>query len=443
MAIETPTRAEVVARMQTDVSREVPGSNPRLRGSWIWGVVVGCGRRVYAFYYYLTRVSLMFFPDTATGAWARRWGAIWGQTLNAATRATGIVVFNASNSEYLAVTDNQASTSDGKVYQQWGVAARTGNVMTVTITSVGTLATATTTAGDHGLSSDVSVLIANANQGAYNGTFTITVTAADEFQYTMASDPVSPATGTITATWAILTFPCRSVLTGADQNQVADTQLTLGSPVPDVDSIGRVTLDALAGGADQETDPALKVRYLFAIRNPISQFNVAAIVLAAKSITGVTRVWVREATPATGQVTVHFMRDLDDDNGIPTGSELTDVDGAVQAIRPANTDPTDVIIAAPEAVPSVYTFDALSPNTATMQAAIEANLEQFYREETEVDDGVVVEGDIPEEAYVATIYNTIDPVTGETVQSFTLSAPAGDITVTAGKIGTLSTVTFP
>ena len=71
-----------------------------------------------------------------------------------------------------------------------------------------------------------------------------------------------------------------------------------------------------------------------------------------------------------------------------------------------------------------------------MRAAIEATLVEFFKLRTSV--GVSV----PQDAYRSAIFNTRDPVTGEAVASFTLSAPAGAISVSAGEIATLGVVSF-
>ena len=71
----------------------------------------------------------------------------------------------------------------------------------VTATSVTrSVNTATvTTATPHGYSSTNRVNIRGANQSDYNGDFTITVTGASAFTYTVANTPTTPATGTIYA----------------------------------------------------------------------------------------------------------------------------------------------------------------------------------------------------------------------------------------------------
>lgn len=64
-----------------------------------------------------------------------------------------------------------------------------------TITRVSTTATLTT-ASAHGLTTGNSVIITQATPSQYNGTYTITVTGATTFTYTMASDPGASATVT-------------------------------------------------------------------------------------------------------------------------------------------------------------------------------------------------------------------------------------------------------
>ena len=74
--------------------------------------------------------------------------------------------------------------------------------VTVTITHVTTVATVTHTA--HGMASGDKVVIRKADQSAYNGVFSITVTGVNTYTYTMGSDPGVDATGTVKATGIVL-----------------------------------------------------------------------------------------------------------------------------------------------------------------------------------------------------------------------------------------------
>jgi uncharacterized phage protein gp47/JayE len=141
------------------------------------------------------------------------------------------------------------------------------------------------------------------------------------------------------------------------------------------------------------------------------------------------------ATIPLGQVRTFFMRDNDTDP-IPSASEVQAVKDALDEILPATTATADNIVSAPTAVVVDYTFTDLQPDTPTMRTAIEANIAQFHAEQTAV--GVSVD----EDAYRAAIKNTVDPENGDTVDTFTLSGPVGDIPVASGEIATKGAVNF-
>ncbi|RXT29498.1 hypothetical protein B5P46_11915 [Rhizobium leguminosarum] len=75
---------------------------------------------------------------------------------------------------------------------------RTDIQRTITLTSVGTVATATVATGTAGLQSGQTLSIAGATPTAYNGSYVITVIDANTFTYNFAGG-TSPATGTIRA----------------------------------------------------------------------------------------------------------------------------------------------------------------------------------------------------------------------------------------------------
>jgi len=74
--------------------------------------------------------------------------------------------------------------------------------ITVTISNSGTTATVTHTL--HGLATNDKVQIKGASHAQNNGVFTITVLTANTYSYTMPSDPGSSPTGTIKATFAVI-----------------------------------------------------------------------------------------------------------------------------------------------------------------------------------------------------------------------------------------------
>jgi hypothetical protein len=71
------------------------------------------------------------------------------------------------------------------------------NSKTVTITRSSNTATANCTG--HGFRTGMRLNVSGADQADYNGNFYVTVTDANNFTYTVANSPATPATGTITA----------------------------------------------------------------------------------------------------------------------------------------------------------------------------------------------------------------------------------------------------
>lgn len=436
MPLDLPESAsEVDARSKADVQGQLNQSNPFGKNHWLGAIVTGAANRIYDFYIQLRTAIRVLFPDTATEEYATRWGAIFGVSKLAATRATGFVVATGTAGSAIA-SGIVLNESGGGVYESTGAATISANTISIaSLSRSGTTVTATTDS-NHNLANNVEVTIANASDSAYNGAFSIVVTGLNKFQYeiigTPADEPATPADASFTTAHV----PVQSQGFGADTNLDAGTELTLESPIVGVDDTLAVDFGTLGGGTDQETDESFRLRYLDRIQNPVAHFNSADIIQQAKLINGVTRVFVQEITPAVGQVTIYFMRD-NDDNPIPDASEVTTVKNKILEITPANTDSADVIVSAPTAVTVDFTFTALNPDTSTMRTAIENNLAQFFEERTEV------AVNIDEDAYRSAIYNSIDTATGNTLTSFTISAPVGDITISTGEIGVLGTVTFP
>lgn len=435
MAIETPSTAvEIDQRMKVDVSRELPGSNPFLKNSWLGALVTATANRIFDFYYALQRAQLEAIPDTAVLT-LEQWAAIYKILRESATPASGNLVITGTAGGVItdAVTTWKSSTGKQYIATAGGVIVLQ-SLSVASITETGGIATLTTVS-DHLIASNVLITVTGADQAEYNlAGVACTVTGNKTLTYAVSGSPID-ATGTVLLGFTSVSISVQSIAFGLLENQVFDTVLTLQSPIADVDDEASVDYDALDGGGDQEIDEDLRLRLLEIIQNPIAHFNVAEITSVAKSIAGVTRVFVQEITPDIGTVTIYFMRD-DDASTIPDAAEIAEVKAVIDAIKPANTDTADVIVAAPTAVITDFTFSAISPDSATMRTAIENSLGLFFRERPEVGVNIV------EEAYNAAIYNTVDTVTGDELVSFTLDSPPADIAIAATEIGTLGNITF-
>jgi len=95
-----------------------------------------------------------------------------------------------------------------------------------TITRSGATASVAHTA--HGMTTGMSVIIRGADQDEYNGIYTIANVTTNAYNYTVSGTPVTPATGTITATCAILSSTTNGsgVLSTASFNYTSNQPIT-------------------------------------------------------------------------------------------------------------------------------------------------------------------------------------------------------------------------
>jgi uncharacterized phage protein gp47/JayE len=374
------------------------------------------------------------FINTATGKFLATLGSYKNITLNAASVSQGFITATGTPGSTIPILKIYAS-SDGSQYQTLSEQTILSQSLSVTsITRVGSTATAITVS-DHNLASGVSATISGAVQTEYNGTFEVSVTASNSFSYQITGTPTTPATGTILSNSDTASIEVQSTETGQVTNQLPGVGLTILSPIAGVDDTAFVQFGEIGGGTDTETEDDFRTRILEAYQNPFSLFNSAAIIQQAKLVSGVTRVFVEEITPDVGQVTVYFTRDNDDDI-IPSISEVTAVKNKILEIKPDFFSENDLFVLAPIAVPVNFTFSAIVPSTVSMQQSVINSLNQFFREKTTVGEN------IKEQDYLCAINETIDTSSGTKIEDFNLSEPIGDIIIASGEIGTLGVINF-
>ncbi len=229
---------------------------------------------------------------------------------------------------------------------------------------------------------------------------------------------VTLAAGTATAQVTALSA-------GQAGNLVASTKLNLISPIAGVNAQATVASGGLVGGADTETDDALRARLLARIQAPPHGGAKADYIVWALEVAGVTRAWVYPGELGLGTVTVRFVRD-DDASIIPDAAEVTAVQAHLDTLRPVTAGLT---VAAPIAVPLNLTIQ-LTPNTSTVQAAVLAEIKDLLRREAEPGGTILI----------SHIREAISLAAGET--NHVLTVPSADVTHTAGQIATLGTITW-
>ena len=264
------------------------------------------------------------------------------------------------------------------------------------------------------------------------GTITVTGTATTviasgtvwrsglSIDYRSSAEVTIPAAGT-------LVVDVDAVDAGAAGNAPSGVLVSLVSPIAGVVSQATVAT-ALAGGADVESVASVRTRLLLRIQNPPRGGVVEDYQFWARSAhPSVTRSWARPLAGGLGTVTVYFMTDDATADGIPNAATVTVVDDYIGDRRPVTAD---VTVAAPTPVALGITIDSLEPMTQAVQDAVEAELADLIRRETEPGGTLLV----------SHIREAISTSAGETDHS--LTSPTADQTVNASQITTLGTVTF-
>lgn len=433
MTIIYPTLQQITDRNRADVRAQLPDVDPTIRGTFIGAFVDSASAREFEAYQVIEQLQDQLFPQTATEAFLERWADYDGLSRLAATAADGDITVSGTIATNVPAGTEFRSAGDIVLTTTSSVNLLNISTTITSLTRIGTTATAIT-ASDHGLASGITPTISGSSEAEYNGTFSVTVLDNTTFTYEVSGSPPTD-TGSPVVDFDGAPLAVETTGTGQSQNIGSGASATITAPIAGLDDTGFIRPDGIVGGTDAETDDELRDRTLEKRAVFEALFNSGILTVEAKKVAGVTRVFVEEITPSVGAVTVYFMRD-NDDNPIPTAGNVQDVKDQLDLIRPAHTDTADLIVLAPTAVPVDITLSAISPDTQTMRAAIPVVLAEFFT------DLVEFEQDITLQRLSSALLNAQDTETGDFLAEFTLDAPASDVTVSTGEIGTLGTVTI-
>jgi len=440
MGLTYPTIEELAAHIRAEFRVQLPDVDPTVFGSWARAFADGNAALAQSISFLVRDLEKQLFPQTATGEFLELWGDYEGLERKPAAPAFGSVTLPGTVGT-VVTTGTEFTGSNGIIYESTAVATITAvNQAVSTLTRSGTTATAVL-AAEHQLATGVTVTMSGATQAEYNGDFVIVVTAADEFQYTITGAPATPATGSPVYDVDIASIEAKAQTEGSATNLDSGAQIT-GTP-----GTAFVQFDGLSGGASEETDTEYRARIMLSRSIIQGVFTPDQIKLAALSVAGNTRAFVKKPTlsvcpgggdaPVPGQVGVFVLRD-NDPSITPTAGVLSATKDAIVAegALPANSSSVDLLVQAPTLVPTAFTFTSLAPDTPTMRTAVEDQLQAFF------EDTVDFEADVTEASYLGAIQSTQDLLTGAFLTSFALSAPTAGITVADGEIATLGAVTF-
>lgn len=271
----------------------------------------------------------------------------------------------------------------------------------------------------------VSRKAAVAATGAITATGTVgaVIPAATLLQRADGAEYTTDAEVTFAATTA--TVAVTASLAGTDGNAATGSTLTLVSPIAGVQSQATVAAPGLTGGTDTESDDSLRGRTLARIQTPPHGGSEKDYHAWALEVAGVTRAWVYPEHLGLGTVGITFVCD-DLSPVIPDAATVAAVQAHIDEARPVTAQ---VTVFAPVAVPLAMTI-RLTPNTTTVQAAVENELRDLLAREAEPGGTILI----------SHLREAISIAAGETDHG--LVSPVADVTHTTGQIATLGSITW-
>lgn len=300
------------------------------------------------------------------------WGVLFGINRNQPFKANGKIIFSGTAGGIIPISTplQRANSVQYTTLSQVTISEQTINVLS--ITRSGSTATLKTV-DDHNLVTGfVTDSIQGAGQTEYNvSVTTITVTDNRTLTYTVSGTPVSPATGTITLTFTGASVNVDASEEGADGNADSGTQITLLSPLTDVDNTSLVTFDGLVGGLDIEVIEALDARIQERTSNLVNVFAAKGLEAFIKEeIDGATRVFVQKSFAPTKTVGLTSL--TTDSAGVATANPalpITDfINGSFITITGANESDLNIVKKAAFQRPDgkiVFAIDIASSITGT------------------------------------------------------------------------------
>lgn len=279
-----------------------------------------------------------------------------------------------------------------------------------------------------------------------SGTVTGTADAGESFAAGVrfisgAVGYVSTATATADGAGAI-SFTVRAEVAGASANLDAGASLTLADPGSYLTLSPEfvVASGGVAGGTDREDIEDYRARILDKKRRPPQGGALSDYEQWAMEVPGVAAAWAARTTNSPGTVTVWVVVD-GRENGIPTEDDIEVVQAYIDDLRRIGSQ---ISVVAPVPQPVDITISGLTPNTASVRAAVADKLAALFAPDA---DGASPRGrmrpGMPDTDFTLSkswIGEAVSQAVGE--RRHVLTAPAADVTIEAGKYPVLGTITY-
>lgn len=459
MPLQIPSRSDVTGNLQAYVSKNLPDLDPTVtrRRGFIGGFIRSLASFLHDFYVALRRFAdYEPWPQKATEGFFKIgwWLDITELQRLPAAAAEGVVVFTGSDGSI--VPQGTSLSSNGKTYTTKSATTVLTQSLIGTSSSPDSIVGRFVTPEPHNLATGVTGVITGGIDSSLNGSFELRIIDP----YTIEYDLVTEFTGislepnpVLTATWGNASIICTDL--GIDGNIDAGIAMTVDAPPSGVNSEALITFDGVADGSDVETLEAWRARVIEGLGTDFGTFSENEIRIVAKSVPGVTRVFVRgpkryvedeegsqiyqgvgvDGYPVEGRVRIAFLRENDADP-IPSSLEVLQVRNVIQALRPGHIMEDDVEVLAPERYSLEVRFHHITPDTPGMRASVRAQIKQ-YLVETAGWGGV-----LENEGIRCAIRGAIDIETGQTLKSYSLDTPTMDIALPVDAYPVLSGITW-
>lgn len=456
MPVTIPTSKEVDTQGQSYVRAEVSELSAIARkGSFVSGLTTSFFLALHGLYRAFKRYADNEpFPQTASESFFKIgwWLDITGLTQKQPAAAQGYVVVTGTAGTILP-SGSSVSATGGQTYTtDHAVTVTSQTIVGTSQTTVDPLVGRFVTATAHNLASGMTLTFSGCVDASLNGAFAIRVVDATTIEYDLSS----PVTGTAlepnpvaSGAWANVTIT--SGTTGTTGNLTSGATLSVTSPPSGLDSNVLVTFDGIADGADLETLASWRARVLEGLATDFGTFTASEIRIVAKTVPGVTRVFVRkprravgdevpvngvyaDGYPVEGRTRIAFLRENDADP-IPSAAEVEQVRAKIHdELVPAHTLAEDVEVLAPERYDLQVRFLSIAPDTPGMRASIKANILEFLSERASWG-GVLYIEDIR-----CAVRSAYDADTGQSITRYELDTPTLDIALPADAFPVLSNI---
>lgn len=223
------------------------------------------------------------------------------------------------------------------------------------------------------------------------------------------------------------TVEVEAVVAGASGNSSAGAgALQLSPAIAGVALAVEILAPGLTGGTDDETDEELRDRFVERLRAGSRGGSAADYTTWALEVPGVSRAWAIPLVSGPGTVGVTFLVTAGTTAPVPDAGQVAEVQAYIDARRPV-TATAEVFAPGLQAVPVTV---AIEPDTPAVRAAVQTALEELLEREGEPSSTI----------YLSHIREAVSNAAGEIDSQVTV--PAADVTVAAGSVAVLGTLTF-